>query len=81
MSAAFLTESEQIADSGATDARAKDVEPPSQIGQFCLFASNSDSRDARWPVALEKPYVPVLDMWFDDAHGTRPDPPSEGASR
>jgi hypothetical protein len=27
------------------------------------------------------PGMTVLDMWFDDAHGTRPDPPSEGASR
>jgi hypothetical protein len=32
-------------------------------------------------MVLEKPYLRVLDMWFDDAHGTGPDPPSEGASR
>jgi hypothetical protein len=33
------------------------------------------------PVVLEKPYVRVLDVWFDNAHGTRPGPPAQGASR
>ena len=73
-------QTDQNADSGATGARAKDVEPSSDWPVLPLRRQLRLRRpDGPWP--RKRPYVRVLDMWFDDAHGTRPDPPSEGAPR